>query len=94
MLYDIKPKIESLIKLNFRNKIEEFKKLIGFLPDFISFYLVYVIIKNVYWLLIYYEKWIGSVIVLFIANILITKIMEIRPSCNRGCGIELKHEMW
>ncbi|MCK4798449.1 MAG: hypothetical protein KAT05_13800 [Spirochaetes bacterium] len=77
MLYDIKPKIESLIKLNFRNKIEEFKKLIGFLPDFISFYLVYVIIKNVYWLLIYYEKWIGSVIVLFIANILITKIMEI-----------------
>lgn len=77
MLYDIKPKIESLIKFNLRNKIEEFKKLISFLPDFISFYLVYVIIKNLYWLLIYYEKWIGSVIFLFIANILITRIMEI-----------------
>lgn len=79
----------SLIKIDFRNKIKQHKNLISLLPDFISFYLMYVILKNLYLLqeIIIYPNfdsfynynsiWIIFAILLLIANILIKRIMEI-----------------
>lgn len=83
----LNPEKVSLIKIDFRNKIKEHKNLISLLPDFISFYLVYVILKNLYLLQeiiihpnfnpFYNSIWIIFTIFLLIANILIKRIMEI-----------------
>ncbi len=83
----LNPKKVSLIKINFINKIKEHNNLVSLLPDFISFYIVYVIVKNQYLLqeiiihpnfdLFYNSIWIIFTIFLLIANILIKKIMEI-----------------
>lgn len=83
----LNPEKVSLIKIDFRNKIKEHKNLVSLLPDFISFYLVYLIVKNLYLLqeiiihpnfnLFYDSIWIIFTIFLLIANILIKRIMEI-----------------
>lgn len=90
VLKALNPENVSLIKINFRNKIKEYNYLISLLPDFISFYLVYVILKNLYMLqeiihvnlnpYSYYSYsilWIIFAFFLLIVNILIKRIMEI-----------------
>src|SRR5659263_607281 len=78
----LNPEKKCLIKINFRNKIKEHKNLINLLPDFISFYLVYGILKNPFLLqgiflnINRYNIFIIFTFFLLIANILIKRIME------------------
>jgi len=84
-------KLFFIVKIDFRNKIKECENLIWLLPDFISFYLAYVILTNYYYLqeIIHanfnpYNIWIIFTFFLLIANILIKRIIEIEKQTIRS----------